>query len=263
MRRAVWTVLILALPAAAAAHDTWIRPANAPVSPGAIARLEVTSGDAFPALDSPIDPARVARADFRLGGKMEALGDRRRRPHALELRMKPERPGVAVVAVVLKSRQLTLEPALIAQYLEEIGATQTAGPIWEKIPNPRVWRETYTKHAKTCVRVGEGEDESWRQPAGLALEIVPERDPTRLSAGDSLPVRVLKGGAPLPNFSVGAESGQGRKRRLRTDAEGRAVLVLDARGPWLVNGTDLRRAADGASWESDFTTLTLEVGPRR
>ena len=44
---------------------------------------------------------------------------------------------------------------------------------------------------KTFVRVGEsGADRSWEQPVGIALEIVPAKDPTALRAGDELTVRL-------------------------------------------------------------------------
>jgi uncharacterized GH25 family protein len=47
------------------------------------------------------------------------------------------------------------------------------------------------KLAKTFVRVGQPTaDQSWREPVGLALEIVPLADPTTLLVGSELSVRV-------------------------------------------------------------------------
>jgi uncharacterized GH25 family protein len=97
---------------------------------------------------------------------------------------------------------------------------------------------------------------------GLALEIVPEQDPTLLRAGESLTVVVLESGRPMPGFALAASDG--RERRLqRTDAEGRARVRLDRPGRWLLAGTYVRRAGGAdAPWESDFTTLTLQVAGR-
>jgi uncharacterized GH25 family protein len=106
------------------------------------------------------------------------------------------------------------------------------------------------------------EERAWAEPLGLALEIVPERDPTTLRVGDALPVRVLRGGQPLAGFALGyVSSGETREHVAVTDAEGRATAMLDVRGTWLVHGTDLRRAvgAIDREWESDFTTMVVAV----
>jgi hypothetical protein len=51
-----------------------------------------------------------------------------------------------------------------------------------------------------------------------------------------------------------------REHVVTTDAEGRARTKLDARGPWLVHGADLRRADSVEfGWETDFTALVIEA----
>jgi uncharacterized GH25 family protein len=249
------------LAACALAHDTWIRPASARIEPGAVLRVSMTSGGAFPEPESPIDPARIRRAEVLERGSPKAIASRKRRARTLELAIRFDTPGVATVAVSLAPRTLTLEASKIGEYLDEIDARETAGAIWSATPEPRRWRESYTKHAKTHARVGDAAgDDSWRKPVGLALEIVAEKDPTALSAGDSLPVHVLRDGRPLAGFSLRADPGPGGKTlRRTTDADGRAVFVLDRAGPWLLAGTDLRRDAEAKLWRSDFTTLTVEV----
>ena len=228
-------------------------------------RLDLTSGGAFPQLDYAPEASRVARASLRLAGKTISPRAPKRRKHGLEFSLPLARPGIASVAVSLKPKHLELSPDKIHEYLEEIGALETAGATWAAQPEPKSWHETYSKHAKTFVRVGDPSgDSSWGLPAGLALEIVPEKDPTALAANDELPVRVLKNGAPFPGFVLAAEHDPKSPRTLKTtDAEGRAVFVLDQAGPWLLSGTDLRRKSDTATWESDFTTLALRVAPPR
>ncbi len=99
----------------------------------------------------------------------------------------------------------------------------------------------------------------------MALEIVPEKDPTRLRAGDDFPVRVLKHGKPLDNFPLGIIRGRAAKGvSEQTNAEGRVVFTLNLAGKWLVRGTELRKSsAPDIEWESDFTTLTIEVSPKQ
>ena len=95
----------------------------------------------------------------------------------------------------------------------------------------------------------------------MALEIVPEKDPTALHEGDELPVRIFKNGAPFPDFSLNAVvSGDTKGETRKTDAAGRVVFRLTKAGQWLLRGTDVRKSTrSDADWESDFTTLTIEV----
>ena len=40
----------------------------------------------------------------------------------------------------------------------------------------------------------------------------------------------------------------------------KARAVLDASGPWMLHGTDLRRSIEpGLEWESDFVTMVVEA----
>jgi uncharacterized GH25 family protein len=118
--------------------------------------------------------------------------------------------------------------------------------------------------AKTFVRVGQPTaDQSWREPVGLALEIVPLADPTTLRVGNELSVRVLRDAKPLPRFSVSAVSSATNEPIMRsTDGNGRAVFTLDRPGPWLLRGTLIEPSSSpDADWQSLFATLTVRVEP--
>jgi len=95
----------------------------------------------------------------------------------------------------------------------------------------------------------------------MSLEILPLSDPTSLKAGDAFAVRPLNNGVPYPNFPVGLVLQGTSKGSFRTtDNEGRAVFVMFRTGKYLLRGTDLRRSdKPDLEWESDFTTLTIQV----
>jgi uncharacterized GH25 family protein len=61
--RAVAALLLL-FAGSAGAHDTWLLPETFSVAPGAELVFELTSGGEFPALDTAIEPERVARAAY-------------------------------------------------------------------------------------------------------------------------------------------------------------------------------------------------------
>lgn len=256
--------LALALAAPALAHDTWLlaRVTAAPL--GTAVTLDLTSGMAFPANETAIKPDRIARAAVRLAGTTSDLKDRRSATTSLEFTARPSEPGVAALWVELAPKSIELKPDQVQEYLDEIGASPEIRRAWAESLEPRRWRESYVKHAKTYVRVGQpAEDRSWAEPVGMALEIVPEKDPTALRPGDGLPVRLLRDGKPLASFSVGlVHEGDADGNLATTDATGRATFRLDRAGRWLLRATDLRRSSKtDTDWESDFTTVTLSVEP--
>jgi uncharacterized GH25 family protein len=263
--------LLLGSVATALAHDTWLISATNFGRVGTPFRLGLTSGETFPNDDFPIVSNRVARAIVREAGVTRSLP--RPTPAALRLEYMwtPRSAGVASVGIELQPRTLVLEPRLIDAYLREIDATDAIRASWKSLGGKQKWTESYAKHAMTFVRVVPAKsdsawmaDKSWTRPLGLALELVPERDPTALRAGDTMVVRVLRHGAPVAGFSVGAiREGRTKAIFFHTDAAGRARVIVEADGRWLLNGTSLRRSATGATvWESDFVTATLHVAPR-
>jgi hypothetical protein len=256
------TVLLLGfIGSLARAHDTWLQPVKFAVAPGSPVTLEMTSAAGFIAPETAISPWRVSRAFGRIGGENFLITDLALAEKTLRLTTQVSRPGVAVLCVELKSRLLDLEAGKIEEYLTEIHAGPALRALWAAVPEPRKWRENYVKHAKTFVRVGEpaAGDRSWAEPLGLKLEIVPDRDPTAVRAGQEFAVRVLQSGVPFPGFALGfVSTGEAHEHVVITDAQGRARATLDAVGPWLIHGTDLRRSAEpNVEWESDFVTMVV------
>lgn len=243
-------------------HDTWLLARRTSVTRGTTVWLDLTSGMAFPGLDTSIKPDRIDIARCRLNGKSFDITDRTTAPKSLALRVPLPESGVATIWVKLKPRSLELTPKQVEEYLAEIDAIPAVRQAWANAISPKRWREIYVKHAKTFVGVGEtGADRSWAEPVGISLEIVPEKNPTALRAGDELPVRVLKDGAPLGNFAVGiVRTGKSHGQFRKTDAEGRVVFKLTRAGKWMLRGTELRQSTKPDNeWESDFTTLAVEV----
>lgn len=263
--------LTLATVVTASAHDTWLISATNFGRVGVPFRLGLTSGETFPTDDFAIVQNRVTKAIVREAGVTRQLP----RPSLAALRLEylwtPRAAGVASLGIELQPKTLVLDPRLIEEYLGEIDASDAIRATWKSLGDKQRWTESYTKHAMTFVRVTPAksdsawvESHSWEKPLGLVLELVPERDPTALRAGDTLGVRVLWHGSPVPAFSVGAmREGRSKATFFHTDNTGSAHVILDADGRWLLNGTILRRSASGATvWESDFVTATLHVAPR-
>lgn len=251
----------------AAAHDTWLQPRRLTVLPGTIAQVDLTSGDKFAQFDAAIKPDRIELSRARLNGKTLDIAPGAPEKKSLELRVPLSDPGIATLWLSLAPKSIELNRKQVQHYLEEIDAPSLLTQAWftTKGKAAKPWREIYSKHAKTFVLVGRAgrakTDRSWSDPVGLPLEIVPEKDPTALRAGDEFPVRVLKNGKPLVDFSLGiVREGKTNRAFKKTDAAGRVVFKVARAGKWLLRGTELRSSnKPGTDWESDFTTLLFEV----
>jgi uncharacterized GH25 family protein len=262
MTKRLTAAVICLVASAALAHDTWILPASGSVRPGAALSFDITSGMAFPALDHAIAADRLAAASFRLQGKTSEIRSLAAGAHALRLTATPGENGIAAVWAESKPRFIELTPKQVDEYLEEIGAKDTVGREWKARAASAKWRENYTKYVKTFVRVGgQGQDSSWKEPVGMAFEIVPEQDPTALTSGGRFTVRLLKDGKPLPDFPVGLVAAKASHGAIqKTDTQGRVSFQLDRAGWWLLRATHIERSAKpGLDWESHFTTLTVVV----
>jgi uncharacterized GH25 family protein len=263
LRIAAVLFLTFALGASSLAHDTWLIADRFVIAQGSEALLDLTSGMAFPTLETSIKPERLERARCRLGAHTFELKEFSPTPNSLRFAARLAEPGVATFWVELQPRALQLTAAQVREYLDEIGASIAIRNAWATARKPRRWRELYTKHSKTFVKVGELQtDQSWAEPVGLRLEIVPEKDPTSLRVGDEFPVRVLRDGTPLPGFPVGVVfEGSSKGRIEKTDYAGRVSFLLDRKGRYLLRATELRKSSQqGVDWESDFTTLTVRTG---
>ena len=243
-------------------HDTWLLPRAAAPSPSRVVTVDLTSGMNFPQPEIPVQPDRLVKAKMRLRGKVTDVTDFQLAERSLLLRATATESGLAAIWVQSKLRSIELKPDEVLEYLDEIGASADVRKAWREAPEPKRWRESYSKGAKVYIRSGpDDEQKAWAEPVGLPLEILPETDPTRLRVGSELSVRVLRNGATAKGFSLGlVGEGETSATAYVTDEQGRARLRLPRAGRWLVRGTDLRRSsATDTDWESCFTTLTLEV----
>ena len=249
-----------------AADDTWLFPEAATAKPGEAATFDLTSGSAFPANEVAVMPNRVEKAACRVAGKTAAIDSRRPGGDALLLAPRFAKAGLAVCWVSLFPKLTELTPDVVQEYLDEIAAPAAVRQAWMAGGKPGLWRELYTKHAKSFLRVGEGGAEAggaaWSKPVGTRLEILIEKDPTSLHPNDEVAVRLLFQGKPLAGNPIGlVRAGeQGIGFLPATDGQGRSSFRVGGAGRYLLRATFLRRStAQAVDWESDFATLTFEA----
>ena len=264
-RRSVAAILIVGFSTGAFAHDTWVAPDRYHrTEPGAVT-LSLSSGMEFPNLDHAIKSDRIAVARARdASGRTLDITKTSDAEHALTL-IRDVAGGVTTFWVVLHPRPSQLEPGQVREYVEHLGLANPVAVIaaWEKISAASL-PYRYIKYAKTFVRAGDAErGRTWSDATGMRLELVPETDPTRLTSGDTLKLRLIEEGKPLPRYPVSVIRDCGT-RAYRTDDQGRVTIEVPAAGPYLVRATTLVPSAVAETeWDVHFTTLTFEAHGHR
>ena len=171
-------------------------------------------------------------------------------------------------AVTLHPRPWSLKRAQVGEYINHLGIPDAAGVFsaWEQHTPVEETPYRYMKYAKTILRRGvAGSSRAWAQPVGMRLEIVPQSDPTAVTAGGTIDVLVLDGGKPLAGHPISMlRAGGGEPFTAVTAPDGRASLRVSAPGPYLIRATRLEPSADSAFvWDVHFTTLTFEAAGAR
>jgi uncharacterized GH25 family protein len=241
------------------AHDTWIVCKPPVVRSGGEVSLHVTSGMAFPAFETAPDVSRIQSCAWRIGGKTGTLETFTAGKDNLTVSGRVNTDGVAVIYMEFHPKEIDLQPDEVTEYMDEIGAPESVRRAWKEAGPDAKFHETFTKHAKTYLRVGDnGDAKGCLGAVGFNIDFLPDRDPTALKVGDTLAIKVIRGGMEMESFAVGTVSGSGKTNLQRTSRSGMVAIPIDAPGWWLVRGTELRRKADG-TFASDFTTLTFFV----
>jgi Tol biopolymer transport system component len=258
-------LLVAALSAATGAargHETWLMPRSFRAAPLDPISAELTSGMAFPRPEHAIARERIAREEVRQRGESLAIESIEAGPESAVLRTPPSRAGIATIWVALHPKSLEMTDDKVDDYLDEIGASKETREAWAALKGKHPWRETYTKYAKTFIKVGNVTDNSWRGAIGAGLEIVPIDDPFELREGGTASFQMLQDGKPVRGQQVGMIVERVAGRVFQTsDVEGRVMFPIEHSGRVLVFAVNLRKHATEPVWDSDFTTLTFGVEP--
>ncbi len=254
-------VACLAAAADARAHDFWVQPERYTAAPGETVGIRLFIGDAFSGMPFLYDPDHIDQFFVQApDGRAGVSGQR----HRLTVgRIVVAAPGAWVVGYRSTWTLLTLAADRFEAYLEKEGFDRAQQLRAARGESDLPGREAYSRSAKAIILVGDGAHAGYDAVLGLPLELVPERSPATLEAGDALTLRLLLDGAPLADTPVTAfaDADPGRPVAARTGRDGRVSLPLPRAGLWLVRAVHLTAAAPGrgADWESVWASLTFIV----
>lgn len=264
MFRRLGVLIVLAtslLPTPILAHDLWIEPTTFSPERGQIVGMKLRVGQDLLGDPVPRDPALINQFIVEdASGRNPVYGRDGADPAGL---LRVARPGLLIIGYHSNPSTVELTADKFNKYLKEEGLDAVATLRASRNETGASARELFSRCAKSLVLSGSPSKTQGDRLLGFPLELVAERNPYALRAGEDLPVRLVYKNRPLAGALVIAMNRLNPSEKLsaRTDTTGRVRFRLRPGGMWLVKAVHMIPAPAGtnARWESFWASLTFEL----
>jgi uncharacterized GH25 family protein len=259
--KAVIVAAALALGAAPlAAHDMWLEPSTFFPQAGTIVGVGFRVGENLLGDRLPRDPALVNEFVVEDGdGRRPVVGRGGADPAGL---VRAGTPGLLVVGYRSNPSAVEQTHEKFTQYLKEEGLEAIAQQRARRGQTGPV-REVFSRSAKSLIQSGPVKPADGDRVLGFTIELVAERNPYAMRAGQELPVRLTYENEPLAGALVVAVNRANPTQKLsaRSGTDGRVRFMLPHTGVWLVKAVHMVEAPAGtrAEWASYWASLTFEL----
>ena len=174
------------------------------------------------------------------------------------------RSGTTLVGYQSNRDYVVIEPQKFRQYLDDEGLDNIADERRTRGEQNDPAREYFIRCSKLILQAAPASsNEIFRTRLNYTLELMPETDPSELSAGNELSLQLLYLEQPISGVLVRAISKEhpDEPAESRTDAEGRATLILPRSGTWLIKAVHMIRLESDskADWESYWASLLFHL----
>jgi uncharacterized GH25 family protein len=250
--------------AAVGAHDLWIEPTHFTPEEGKLVGVRLLVGVDMQGDPLPRDPALINQFVVVDGsGRKPVVGRDGSDPAGL---LRTMTPGLQIVGYFSRPSSIVLPAEKFNEYVNEEGLDTIAALRASRHQTDAEAHEVFVRCAKSLLLSGPVKPEQADRALGFTLELVAERNPYKLAAGQALPVRLTYEGRPLAGALVMAVNRANPKVKLamRSDVNGRVAFKLPQDGMWLIKAVHMVEApADsGAQWASFWASLTFELNRR-
>ncbi len=257
----LFVTLILASSVSLTAHDMWIEPSAFLPDVGKIIGLRLRVGQDLLGDPIPRDPALIDQfISVDSTGRKPVIGRDGADPAGL---VRVAAPGMMIVGYRSNPSPVVLPAAKFNQYLKEEGLDAIADLRARRNQTGNDAGEIFSRCAKTLISSGTPANSEADRSLGFTLELVSQKNPYTLRAGDDFPVSLTYEGHPLAGAQVVAMNRLNPESRLtaRTDRNGRVTFRLPENGMWLIKAVHMIPAPTGANadWASFWASLTFEL----
>jgi uncharacterized GH25 family protein len=264
-RPATLVLAIIALSRAPlSAHDLWIEPTTFSPEAGETIGVRLRVGQDLLGDPLPRDPALINQFVIEDGaGRRPVIGRNGADPAGF---LRVAMPGLLVIGYRSNPSAVELAADRFNQYLKDEGLEAIAALRARHNETGATAHELFSRCAKSLVLSGSPSEAQGDRPLGFTLELVAERNPYAVRAGEDFPVRLMYENRLLAGALVVAMNRLKPSDKLaaRTDKDGRVRLRLPAGGMWLVKAVHMVPAPAGADarWASFWASLTFEMRNR-
>ena len=243
-----------------AAHDMWIEPMTFSPEAGEIVGVRLRVGQDFLGDPMPRDPGLINQFLVQdAEGRKPVVGRSGADPAGF---VRAATPGVLIIGYRSNPSPLVQTPDKFNQYLKEEGLDAVAA-LRASRGQTGPAREIFSRCAKSLVRSGSTDKTQGDRSLGFTLELVAERNPYTMKAGQDLPVRLTYENRPLAGALVVAinRANPAQKLSARSGKDGRVRFTLPRGGMWLIKAVHMIEAPEGADaeWASFWASLTFEL----
>jgi len=243
------------------AHEVWIEPTTFSPDAGQIVGVRLHVGVDFLGDSLPRDPGLLNQFVFvDAAGRKPVVGRIGDDPAGF---LRVAMPGLVVIGYRSNPSAVELPAEKFNQYLKEEGLDAVAALRARRNETGAAARELFSRCAKSLVLSGSPSEAQGDRLLGFTLELVAERNPYAVPAGQDLPLRLTYQNRPLAGALVAAMNrlNPAEKLAARTDNDGRVRFRLRPGGMWLVKAVHMIQAPAGtnAEWESFWASLTFEL----
>ena len=259
--RSLLAVLLTLSAIPLAAHDMWIEPTSFLPDAGSVVGLRLRIGQDFLGDPLPRDPALIDQfITVDSTGRKPVYGHDGGDPAGL---IRVTEPGVVIAGYQSHPTPITIPATTFNQYIKEEGLDTIAELRARRNQTNSEAREIFARCAKSLVRYGAPKNIQADRSLGFTLELVAQKNPYTLRAGEDLPVNLTYEGRPLANALIVAmnRANPAAKLTARTDAKGHVTFRLPQDGTWLIKAVHMIPAPAGSSadWESFWASLTFQL----
>lgn len=260
LRRFVASWILVLASTAAYSHDFWIEPDTFMPEAGAQVEIRLREGMDFKGNTLPFIPEWFSDFSQTRGSTREDIeslpGDD---PAAVIVAQK----GALLVGYLSNRAFVELPAEKFNNYLEEEGM--------EFIREARIARgeddapapEYFVRCAKTLLQTGPANEDLYSSQLGYTLELTPLSDPYKAKPGDEITFQLIYRGKPAANLLVQAFRADEPtvRQRIRTDANGHAVVAIDKPGVWMIKAVNIQPiiADPRAKWQSYWASFLFEL----
>ena len=242
------------------AHDMWIEPTTFSPALGDIVGVKLRVGQDLLGDPIPRDPALISQFIFEdAEGRKPVVGRSGADPAGF---VRVAAAGLLVVGYRSNPSRVELSAEKFNQYVKEEGLDVVAA-LRTRRGQVGAAREMFSRCAKSLVLSGAPAKGQGDRSLGFTLELVAERNPSTMDAGQELPVRLTYENRALAGALVVAinRSHPSEKLTARSDKDGRVRFRLPRAGMWLVKAVHMIEAPAGADadWVSYWASLTFEL----